>query len=363
MVRSVSPRRAWHASPVGRTWWRTAADALVQRSFRGDPAPDPDRVAYRRSVLAIGVRVAIVSAALVLSILLLVAAYIAWQLTPGQLAEPRDPTDVTISLDTVDVTVGLLGLGGLTIVFAGLAAWVIARRSVRPLADALHLQRTFVADASHELRTPLTVLDARVQRLRMLVPRDDPSSRVVDELRDDTRVLVDIVDDLLEAAAGDPRDGSVASVAAELAAAAGDLAVLAASRDVRLVVGSADVLVPMSGTAFRRCVVALVDNAIGHTPPGGTVAVEPAAVGARVAIRVRDEGSGITGIEPRRVFERFAHGTPADPARVGTRTGYGIGLALVRDLAVRAGGDVRVESTGASGTVFLLELPVVGDGA
>ncbi len=80
---------------------------------------------------------------------------------------------------------------------------------------------------------------------------------------------------------------------------------------------------------------------------------------ARVTIRVADNGPGVVGIEPARVFDRFAHGTPVDATTMTTtRTGYGIGLALVRDIALRAGGDAVVEHTDSSGTVFALHLPI-----
>jgi signal transduction histidine kinase len=69
---------------------------------------------------------------------------------------------------------------------------------------------------------------------------------------------------------------------------------------------------------------------------------------------VRDEGPGITGIDVDQIFERFAHGS-AD----GRRRGFGIGLSLVRDLAVRHGGRVVVESTSGEGTSMRLELPIV----
>jgi len=106
----------------------------------------------------------------------------------------------------------------------------------------------------------------------------------------------------------------------------------------------------------------LTDNAIGHTRAGGNVHVAAVTNGGRVTIRVADEGPGVVGIEPARVFDRFAHGTPVEATTTtSTRTGYGIGLALVRDIAVRAGGDAIVERTDSSGTIFALNLPVTAD--
>lgn len=337
------------------------ADAVTRWSFRDGHERDPDRLAYRRSALAIGLRVSVVSAALVIGIIALVVAYVFWQLTPGQLHESPGPADVHVYLDTVDLSIAVIGVGGLSIVFAGVAAWLIARRAVRPIAEASRMQRTFVADASHELRTPLTVLHARVQHLQMLTPPGDPRRAVVAELRDDTRVLIDIVNELLEAAAGGAGPSGSADLARTLHAVERDMAVLAADRQVRLEVTApphADLAVAVSETQLHRCLTALIDNAIGHARPDGRVDVTAETTGSLVTIRVADDGPGVTGIAPSRVFDRFAHGAPRDPNGVGTRTGYGIGLALVRDIAVRAGGDVTVERTSAHGTVFALRLPL-----
>jgi two-component system OmpR family sensor kinase len=344
-------------------WWSSVADAVVRRSFRSGGPPDPDQLAYRRSVVGIGVRVAAVSAGLVAAIVALVVAYVLWQLTPAQRREPPGPTDVHISLDTLDLGIAVAVLGVLSVVLAGIAAWVIARRAVRPLAEAARVQRSFVADASHELRTPLTVLHARVQRLHMATPPEDPRRGVVDELRDDTRVLIDIVNDLLAVAAGSTEPNGDADLGAVLATVHRDMAVVAAGRQVRFEVSPADGTLAVSATQLHRCLVALSDNAIGHSRPGGRVRVAVTRHGPTAVIRVTDEGPGITGIAPTRVFDRFAHGTPTQaPGATAPRTGHGIGLALVRDVAVRAGGDVRVERTGPDGTVFALRLPFARTG-
>ncbi|MBA8988895.1 signal transduction histidine kinase [Curtobacterium pusillum] len=344
-------------------WWSSIPDALGLPArwssvFRGDT--DADRAAYRRSATRMGVQVAVVSAALVLSIVALVVVYVLWQLTPAQQQETHGPEDVHVYLDTVDLAIAIGVLSGAAILFAGVASWIIARRAVRPIAEALTMQRAFVADASHELRTPLTVLDARVQQLRAMIDTADPRRPVVDDVRDDTRVLVDIVNDLLEAARG-AGEAVPTALGPELVAAERDMAVLAEQNRVRLRTTPTDAVVTVPATSLRRTIVALVDNAIAHSPAGGTVTVTAAVEDGFVSLRVRDEGAGIAGIAPRRVFERFAHGTPTGPPQDGrTRSGSGIGLALVRDVAVRHGGDVRVEHTGPHGTTFLLRLPVAG---
>lgn len=324
---------------------------------------DPDEVAVRRSAVRIGVRVAAVSAGLVVVIIGLVFAYVLWQSTPSEATERHaaDSTRIFVDRDALLGALAVIGLGA--VVLAGLATWFIARRAVVPLGEALRLQRTFVADASHELRTPLTVMSARVQQLRRLMSADDEHTAVVAALREDTRSLAAVVDDLLGAATMVP-DGErhETAVGPQIVGAVADLQVVAVERAVRIVHDDpvADVAVAMPATALRRALVALLDNGVGHAPTGSDVEVHVQATARTVTITVRDHGDGITGIDPDRVFDRFAHGTPA-AAPTERRRSYGIGLALVRDVVTRSGGSVRVAESGPGGTVFVLTLPRAGD--
>ena len=96
-----------------------------------------------------------------------------------------------------------LGFAELAGILASIAVAVLfTRRSVRPLAQALALQRRFVADASHELRAPLTVLHTRAQMLARRAADGDADAVTKDAaaLVNDTRALADIVDDLLASA-------------------------------------------------------------------------------------------------------------------------------------------------------------------
>jgi signal transduction histidine kinase len=308
------------------------------------------------------------SAILVLGIILIAVAFILHQSLPREQIDRDYTGGARVYVDTGDVFQALVVIGIGAVVFAGLVSWIIARRAVRPLGDALRLQREFVADASHELRTPLAVLDARIQVLERRLAGSPPPSAAeaaitVSELRSDSRALVDIVDDLLLAAGGDDAEVEPVTAGPVIVAAVDSLRILAGERDVRLSVDVDDVArvrIPTAG--LRRCVVALVDNAVSHSPLGGAVAVTAVREGDRLRLEVVDEGSGIQGISPERVFDRFAHSTPAaaEGPTSPARPSFGIGLALVREIAIRHGGRVRVLRTSAAGTTMALELPVAG---
>ena len=96
-----------------------------------------------------------------------------------------------------------LGIAELAGIVASIAVvTLLTRRSIRPLAEALALQRRFVADASHELRAPLTVLHTRIQLLARRFDDGDArqTKEQIDALASDTRVLGEVIEDLLASA-------------------------------------------------------------------------------------------------------------------------------------------------------------------
>ncbi len=250
------------------------------------------------------------------------------------------------------LTTALLTAGIVGVALSVGGAFLMARRAVRPLADALALQRRFVADASHELRTPLTILSARAQLLARRSAADSPAhvTAAAAEIVDDAKGLTAILEDLLIAA--DPRmapDPSPVDLAAVAGEALADLAMTAAERGIALAqTGDRHpVAIRGSATAIKRLVVALATNAIDHARSTVTVAVERDR--GRAVIRVSDDGAGFTPDMRAAAFERFASGR--DGAQPPGDRHYGLGLAVVAEIVQRHGGTVRVVPTSAGATV------------
>jgi two-component system OmpR family sensor kinase len=226
------------------------------------------------------------------------------------------------------------------------------------LALAFARQREFVADASHELRTPLTVIRGQ---LELLAADPDPGR---DEVRRVERLvqaeisrIARLVEDLLLLAQADrtdflrPRQIELRTFIAEL----WDGISLLATRDFQLgdvphatLVADPDRL----AQALRN----LGRNAIEHTTePDGLVRLELELTGAgAIRFSVIDDGPGIPPGERNRVFERF-HRT--DPARTRSAGGAGLGLAIVRAIAIAHPGSVRATSSPEGGAQLELELP------
>ncbi|MDN4643100.1 sensor histidine kinase [Arthrobacter sp. PsM3] len=321
---------------------------------------EPDRDTLRRASLKVALRISAACAVLVLCLLAAATVYLMNKLAHPDLPGSAAAGKAYTYLDSKDLIEAMIIAGVAGIVLAGLVGWFSARSAIRPLGEALALQRRFVQDASHELRTPLAILDARIQLAQRDAVPDSKAAQALGRIREDAATLTGIVNELLLAATGATPDPSAEPV--ELADAAGSVAEslqeLAARRDIRLSFSDdgGRPLARIDRNSLRRAVLALADNALDHTRPGGSITLSTGVEGNRAVVRVADTGSGITGVDQARIFDRFVR-TPS-PDGTGGQRSFGIGLALVREIATAAGGAVEVDRTGPEGTTMKLTLPL-----
>ncbi|GAA3891249.1 HAMP domain-containing sensor histidine kinase [Leifsonia kafniensis] len=258
-----------------------------------------------------------------------------------------------------------------------ISAWM-ARRAMRPLVEALALQRRFVMDASHELRTPLTLLSTRAQMLRRTLPTASVDSSplasvalpahvssassvdiaaAVEEIVQDSRVLTEILEDLLIAA--DPREVAPTSRLDLVALADNAVALQSPEAKRRGLLLARDgspgpVVIQAAGVSIQRLFTALIANALDHAKT--EVHVEVSRSGSDALIRVSDDGPGFAAGMDAAAFERFASSRPVVDAPNRPRH-YGLGLALVAEVAARYGGRVSIEPAAhGSGAVVLVRL-------
>jgi signal transduction histidine kinase len=98
----------------------------------------------------------------------------------------------------------------------------------------------------------------------------------------------------------------------------------------------------------------LLDNAITHTPAGGTIRIAARANAGEVEMSVMDTGAGIDPQHLPHIFDRFYR---ADGSRARSTGGAGLGLAIVKQLVELHGGRVWAESTPGHGATFHFTLP------
>jgi signal transduction histidine kinase len=219
------------------------------------------------------------------------------------------------------------------------------------LEHSTNRQRQFVADAAHELRSPIAALQAQLEVAALHPGQTDWSARLP-ELVADTGRLSRLVDDLLRLARLDaePRLGRQPVDLEELVFAevrrgrnrtglAIDVNAVSAAR----LTGDPDALV--------RVVQNLLDNAIKHAHT--QVRISLVTTAGTATLVVADDGPGVPEPDRQRVFERF---TRLDDARSRDAGGFGLGLAIVRDVVESHGGEVRVDDNNP-GARFTVTLP------
>src|SRR5688572_26598499 len=240
---------------------------------------------------------------------------------------------------------------------------VVAEQRLRAEAErANRAKDEFLAIVSHELRSPLNALRgwshllatsrpleaALVERAAKAIKRNvDHQTRLIDDLLDTSRIvsgklnierrvvnLVDIVLGALDAT----RPGATAK-----------------SIDLRFSPDHPAIMVVGDAGRLQQLVSNLLSNAVKFTPERGAVQVTLLKNGERVQLQVKDNGIGISAEFLPHVFDRF---TQADTSAARRAGGLGIGLALVRHIALLHGGQVRADSQGVGrGSIFTVELP------
>ena len=179
------------------------------------------------------------------------------------------------------------------------------------------------------------------------------------DFRANAERMQNLVDDLLDLSRIESGGWRPSPIDLDAAHAIGDaltpLREAAARKGTRLVT---EVEVPSlraDPMAVRQIVTNLVENAIRHTPSGGTITVYTRSEHGSVQLGVRDTGSGIPAEHLPRVFERFYR---VDPARSRDAGGTGLGLAIVKHLVEAHGGTVSADSEPSGGTVVVASFPV-----
>ena len=221
-------------------------------------------------------------------------------------------------------------------------------------------RRELLSDVAHELRTPLATIDGYLEGVADgVVPSDGDTLAV---LRAETGRLKRLTEDLARVSEAEERRLSlrIEPVApADLLAAAAEAARPSfAAKGVGLDVDDEPRLprVAVDADRIAEVLANLLENALRHTPSGTTVTVDVARRGEAATLCVSDDGPGIPPQDQEQLFERFYRGEGS------AAHGTGIGLAISRELALRMGGAIELDSRPGA-TRFTLVLPAAPSAA
>ncbi len=251
-------------------------------------------------------------------------------------------------------------LGALGRSFNEMAATI--ERNVDELRAAERMRRDLVGNISHDLRSPLTAVQGSLETLALKDGQLTPPERqrfLAVGLRN-TASLKRLVEELFELARLDARQVTVKAEQVQIAELAQDVVLKLAPRAQEA--GVTVTVRPRGDVTFVSCDVGmiervltnLVDNALRHTPAGGSVRLDLDPAQGGVRITVSDTGEGIAAEDLPHVFERFYR---ADRSRGRASGGAGLGLAIARHIVELHGGCLSVESAPGEGARFSFVLP------
>jgi len=238
----------------------------------------------------------------------------------------------------------------------------IALRQLQREASLARLRADFVSSVSHELRTPLAQIRMFAELLRMgWIRSTQEHTRSLDIIDQEARRLGHLVDKVLCFDRVERGENTLMPERTELAPLVREVleafAPLATARQVSVHVDLEDDLVAeVDRGAIRQVLINLLDNAVKYGPSGQTISVglERGAEGRCANVWVEDEGPGIPVAERAKIWEPF-HRLERDANSA--IAGSGIGLALVRNLAMAHGGRVCAEEGAHGGSRFVVEIP------
>ena len=222
------------------------------------------------------------------------------------------------------------------------------QKTLDKIYDNYEKERLFSVNVAHELRTPLAVLRTKVDVFKKKREAMDPElAAFVQSMEKNIRRLSDLVEEILflgRDAAPLFRPVNVKDVARELVL---DLEEKAAEKNVALVVEGEDVILQTDDALLERAMYNLLDNAVKYNKPGGKVTISFREDKEKATISVADTGVGMNDEDKAKAFDLFYR---ADPSR--NHDGYGVGLALVKEIARRLEGKIDIRDNEPTGTIF-----------
>jgi signal transduction histidine kinase/ActR/RegA family two-component response regulator len=233
--------------------------------------------------------------------------------------------------------------------------------------EAAHHKAQFLANMSHEIRTPMTsIIGFSELALDELGSRDDcaEAARALTTVRRNGEHLLRILNDVLDLSRIDSGQMSIERGPCYCDALLRDVHEWASGRarakglELALTLPERMPFLHSDATRLRQILFNLTDNALKFTERGRVelrARVDSAGAQRQLVMEVADTGIGLTSQQCERIFDAFAQADESTTRRFG---GTGLGLTISRCLARLLGGDLVVESTPGTGSVFRLQLPI-----
>lgn len=259
------------------------------------------------------------------------------------------------------IVLRLLGINVLILAGSAVAGYFLAGKTLQPISDMVDEQNRFITDASHELRTPLTSLKSEIEvNLRNKNLTIEEAQKLLQSNLEEVNNLQALSDGLIKLTqfekGNNGLDISQVQIGSVWKEAVRRVSVPAKTKHITITNSVPSVAVAGNAMLLTELFIILLDNAIKYSARGKKIRVSGQKTDGHVVIRVHDEGYGIAKEDLPHLFDRFWR---ADKSRTKTAApGYGLGLAIAKQIVDRHFGSIEVESTKEAGTTFTIKLPI-----
>jgi signal transduction histidine kinase len=268
----------------------------------------------------------------------------------------RDDLETAKSL----VLARLINVNIIIIAASGIAAYILAGKTLKPLEETLEEQKRFTADASHELKTPLTALRTEIEVA--LRDRKLNLKKAKSLLRSNLEEVIGLqnLSENLVRLTRYSQDTSVVNfekvnIAEVIDEAIKKISPMAKQKAIRLVREVKETSLKADKQSLIELLVILLDNAIKYSPEKSAVTVSAHCARHRLEIKIHDQGIGIAKKDIPHLFDRFYR---ADASRNKNKIdGTGLGLAIAKEIVEKHRGKISVRGSLGKGSTFTVSLP------
>jgi signal transduction histidine kinase len=259
---------------------------------------------------------------------------------------------IVASLFMVDVII---------LVLSGIAGYILAGRTLKPIQNMVDEQNQFIADASHELRTPLTALKSSLEvtlRDKNITLKD--AKDLIKSNLEEVNELQSLSDSLLQLAQYQNIDGNLSfstiNLQMPIHEAVNKISSISHLKHISIEIHVKSITLETDAALVTEILVVLLDNAIKYSNEGSSIKINAHKTDGMVSISVADQGIGIADTDIPFIFNRFYRSDKSRSKE--SASGYGLGLSIAKKITELLGGSIQVASKENEGTTFMVLLPI-----
>ncbi|TKG93386.1 hybrid sensor histidine kinase/response regulator [Puteibacter caeruleilacunae] len=220
--------------------------------------------------------------------------------------------------------------------------------------ELINFKLRFYTNVSHEIRTPLTLITGPLNKLTGLIAKNSEAGRQVDIMNRNTERLLKLVEQLLDFRKLESDKLPFRPVNMEINSFVKEVLMafegLAEAKSIHLIshIPSERLIAGFDPDKLEKIIFNLLSNAVKHAPDdNGEVSVELINIDNIIQLKVTDNGPGIDKDRREKIFQRFE-----------SEGGFGIGLALTRELVSMHEGSIQFKPVSTGGSCFIVEIPI-----